>query len=425
MTNNENQDIFLEEEREESEEQELQQEQEEQEEYYDFRYNSLKKKGTIISICMIWIFCLVIFGTAGLHFLTEDKSFSDSENRVLGSFPRLTAASIADGSFMEDFEAYLTDQFPFRDSIIALKTATDRILGKNEENGVYIGKEGFLFDSQTPMDKSRVNTIGKAVKKFTEKYSNLKAAFVLAPNSSYIYSQYLPDYLGMPSQRDQIKQVKNAVGYKDIYWPAVPSVLTENAEKTQLYYKTDHHWTTRGAYLIFRDICLEWGLESSYKDINSKFRFYEVSNTFEGTLASNSGVHDTTDKIEICVPEDSEGTYVAHFESTGEKTASLFFEDRLGEKNQYEVFLGGNYDKVIISTTTSVNRNLLLIKDSYANCMIPMLTPYFSKIVVIDPRYLTDSLDSIIKENDFSHIMFLYNVNTLLEDNSLVPCLES
>jgi hypothetical protein len=125
------------------------------------------------------------------------------------------------------------------------------------------------------------------------------------------------------------------------------------------------------------------------------------------------------------VPNDSEGTYVAHFESTGEKTASLFFEDRLGEKNQYEVFLGGNYDKVIISTTTSVNRNLLLIKDSYANCMIPMLTPYFSKIVVIDPRYLTDSLDSIIKENDFSHVMFLYNVNTLLEDNSLVPCLES
>ena len=119
------------------------------------------------------------------------------------------------------------------------------------------------------------------------------------------------------------------------------------------------------------------------------------------------------------------GTYVAHFESSGEKTASLFFEERLSEKNQYEVFLGGNYDKVIISTTSTVNRNLLLIKDSYANCMIPMLTPYFSKIVVIDPRYLTDSLDSIIKENDFSHVMFLYNVNTFLEDNSLAACLES
>ena len=131
--NNENQDIFLEE------------EQEEQEEFFDFRYNSLKKKGAIISIFMIWFFCLIIFGMSGLHVLTDDKNFSDSENRVLGTFPKLTVSSISDGSFMRDFETYLTDQFPFRDSIISVKTFTDRILGKNEENGVYIGKEGFLF----------------------------------------------------------------------------------------------------------------------------------------------------------------------------------------------------------------------------------------------------------------------------------------
>ena len=116
---------------------------------------------------------------------------------------------------------------------------------------------------------------------------------------------------------------------------------------------------------------------------------------------------------------------MVNFESSGEKTASLFFKDKLQQKNQYEVFMGGNYDKVIISTVSQSGRSLLLIKDSYANCMIPMLTPYFSKIVVIDPRYLTDSLDSIVKENDFSHMLYLYNINTLLEDNSLVPCLES
>ena len=131
------------------------------------------------------------------------------------------------------------------------------------------------------------------------------------------------------------------------------------------------------------------------------------------------------DKIEICVPKKSEGTYVVNFESSGDKTASLFFKDKLKNKNHYEVFLGGNYDKVIISTVSPSKRSLLLIKDSYANCMIPMLTPYFNKIVVIDPRYLTDSLDSIVKENDFSHMMYLYNVNTLFEDSSLVSCLES
>ena len=410
--NTDNQEVFLD-------------ESEDTEEYYDFRYNSLRKKGAVISIIMIWLFCLVIFGMSGLHILTDDRSFSEGENRVLASFPKLTISTLTDGSFMKDFETYLTDQFPFRDSIISAKTVADRILGKNEENGVYIGKEGYLFDSQTPFVKEKVKEISKAVKGFRNKHTNLETAFVLAPNSSYVYSELLPKYLELPLQNKQINNIRKQIASDDILWPSAASLLKKNAEKTQLYYKTDHHWTTRGAYLIFKEICLQWGFETSKKEIDKKFDFFEVSTTFEGTLASTSGVHGTTDKIEICVPKNSEGTYVAYFESSGEKTASLFFADKLKNKNQYEVFLGGNYDKVIISTVSPSNKSLLLIKDSYANCMIPMLTPYFSKIVVIDPRYLTDSLDSIIKENEFTHMLYLYNLNTLLEDNSLVPCLES
>ena len=410
--NTDNQEVFLD-------------ESEDTEEYYDFRYNSLRKKGAVISIIMIWLFCLVIFGMSGLHILTDDRSFSEGENRVLASFPKLTISTLTDGSFMKDFETYLTDQFPFRDSIISAKTVADRILGKNEENGVYIGKEGYLFDSQTPFVKEKVKEISKAVKGFRNKHTNLETAFVLAPNSSYVYSELLPKYLELPLQNKQINNIRKQIASDDILWPSAASLLKKNAEKTQLYYKADHHWTTRGAYLIFKEICLQWGFETSKKEIDKKFDFFEVSTTFEGTLASTSGVHGTTDKIEICVPKNSEGTYVAYFESSGEKTASLFFADKLKNKNQYEVFLGGNYDKVIISTVSPSNKSLLLIKDSYANCMIPMLTPYFSKIVVIDPRYLTDSLDSIIKENEFTHMLYLYNLNTLLEDSSLVPCLES
>lgn len=401
------------------------QEQEDTEEFYDFRYSILRKKGTIISIVMIWLFCLVIFGMAGLHILSDDREFSQSENRVLASFPKFTISTLADGSFMKDFETYLTDQFPFRDGIISLKTFADRLFGKNEENGVYIGKEGFLFDSQTPYDADKTKQISKAVRKFAENHPELNTAFALVPNSTYIYSQYLPQYLEMPAQKKIINSVRKQLDSEEMFWPEASDILLKNAEKSQLYYKTDHHWTTRGAYLIFKEICLEWGFENSKKDIDKKFDFYEVSTTFEGTLASTSGVHDVTDKIEICVPKKSEGTYIVHFESSGEKTASMFFEDKLEQKNQYELFLGGNYDKVVISTVSTDNKNLLLIKDSYANCMIPMLTPYFSKIVVIDPRYLTDSLDSIIKENEFTHMLYLYNLNTLLEDNSLVPCLAS
>jgi hypothetical protein len=403
----------------------LEEKEEDNEEFYDFRYNSLKKKGAIVSIIMIWFFCLVIFGVAGLHFVTKDNSFSESENRVLAQFPKLSVATITDGSFMKDFETYLTDQFPFRDGIISLKTFADRMIGKNEENGVYIGKNGYLFETQTALDKKHIKQLAEAVKEFRNKHQSLETAFVLVPNSSYVYSEYLPDYLEVESQRKLISDVHKLIDDDSILWPAAAKILKDNADDTQLYYKTDHHWTTRGAYLLFKEIAISWGLEKDEKSIDDKFEFYEISHSFEGTLSSTSGVHDVQDTVEICLPEKSEGSYVANFESSGDKTASLFFKDKLKQKNHYEVFLGGNYDKVIISTVSTSKRSLLLIKDSYANCMIPMLTPYFSKIVVIDPRYLTDSLDSIIKENDFSHMMYLYNANTLFEDNSLVSCLES
>ena len=403
----------------------LEENEEENEEFYDFRYNSLKKKGAVISLILIWLFCLIIFGVSGLHLLSQDLKFSESENRVLSQFPKLSISSVVDGSFMKGFETYLTDQFPLRDNLISVKTFADRLVGKNEENGVFIGKNGYLFDSQTPLDKKQVKDISKAVLAFKEKHQDFKTAFVLVPNSTYVYSEYLPKYLELDNHRQLISYVHKQINDDSILWPAASKLLKAQAENTQLYYKTDHHWTTRAAYILFKDIALAWGLENDEKAIDDKFSFYEVSDSFEGTLASTSGVHDSKDKIEICVPEKSEGTYVVNFESSGDKTASLFFKDKLKSRNHYEVFLGGNYDKVIISTVSSSKRSLLLIKDSYANCMIPMLTPYFSKIVVIDPRYLTDSLDSIVKENDFSHMMYLYNVNTLLEDSSLASCLGS
>ena len=403
----------------------LEENEEENEEFYDFRYNMLKKKGAVISLIVIWLFCLIIFGVTGLHIVLGDSKFSESENRVLSQFPKLSIASVVDGSFMKGFETYLTDQFPLRDGLIAFKTFADRVVGKNEENGVYIGKNGYLFDSQTPLDKKQVKAIGEAVLEFKDAHQTFETAFVLVPNSSYIYSQYLPKYLEPDNQRQLISYVHKQINNETILWPAAAKLLKAQADETQLYYKTDHHWTTRAAYILFKDIALSWGLETDEKTIDEKFSFYEISDSFEGTLASTSGVHDTKDKVEICVPDNTEGTYVVNLESSGEKTTSLFFKDKLKNKNHYEVFLGGNYDKVIISTVAESKRSLLLIKDSYANCMIPMLTPYFSKIVVIDPRYLTDSLDSIVKENDFSHMMYLYNVNTLLEDTSLVSCLES
>ncbi len=391
------------------------------------------RDGRLISAVVALIFILGVFSVSGLHLLTDDREFSQNENRVLASLPKFSLSSIADGSLMRDFETYLTDQFPFRDSLISLKTLSDRVVGKNEENGVYIGKDDFLFEAPSAYDEEKVKEITDAVLKFSKKNKSLKKVFLLAPNSSYIYSDKLPDYLELPSQGEQISEIYGLLKKDKSIKKIDICGLFEKSKDTDdylLYYKTDHHWTTKAAKKVFNALNNKGYLANDsgyYMSAKNKpdYEFYTVSTSFQGTLASTAGVHDTSDKIEICMPKGSQGTYVANFESSGYKTASLFFKDKLEVKNHYEVFLGGNYDKVVITTVSESDNALLLIKDSYANCMIPMLTPYFSKIVVVDPRYLTDSLQSIIAENDFSHVMFLYNLNTLLEDTSLVPCLES
>ncbi|MBQ4208626.1 MAG: hypothetical protein II621_10015, partial [Clostridia bacterium] len=131
------------------------------------------------------------------------------------------------------------------------------------------------------------------------------------------------------------------------------------------------------------------------------------------------------DVLQICAPKNSAGTYTVSYESQNKVTTSVFDTEKLEQKNQYEVFLGGNFDKIVITTLSESGNTLLLFKDSFANCLIPMLTPYFSKIVIIDPRYFSDSLSDVLEDTDFTHVLFVYNLNTFLADKSLAGVLAS
>lgn len=380
-----------------------------------------RKKVTAIGLSLSCAFVSIIVLVAFLILLIPDKQMSEKENRVLAQKPVLTLSSITSGKFMKDFESYLTDQFPLRDRIISFKTFVDRSVGKKEENGVYIGKNGFLFEEQTEYDKDNVEKITSAVVNFAKENKKLKKAFLLSPNSSYVLGDLMPKGYEPESQKQQLERIKELVEPSGISWVDCVKIFDAQEDKTGLFYRTDHHWTTKAAYLAFKELAGTFGISLK----NAKFKLYSVSDSFQGTLASSSGVGSSTDEIQICIAQKPAVSYVVSYESSNKKTATLFDKDKLNQKNQYEVFLGGNYDKVIISTSADTDNTLLLFKDSYANCMIPMLTPFFAKIVVIDPRYFSDSLDGIMKEYNFTHVLFLYNLNTFLADTSLVDALES
>ena len=377
-----------------------------------------KPKGRVIFSLFISFFCLLIGFLSLYGFMVPDREFSENESRLLEKMPAITFAGVIDGSFMKSFETYLTDQFPFRDEAIYIKSVLESALGKNEENGAYIGKDGFLFEKQTPYSEEKMKVTAKSLNAFTKANKGIKTAFALVPNSSFIYAENLPDYLETENQKEQIEAFYTLLDENIIRIDAVTPLLEAKSEG-RVFYKSDHHWTTYGAFSVFEKITEGFGECINAED----FEFYTVSNSFEGTLKSKSPAQSSIDSVEVCFPKDSQGTYFVEFSGEGNKKESLFVKEKLEGKNHYEVFLGGNFAKVTITTTLEGDRKLLLVKDSFANCLIPMLTPYFSKIVVVDPRYMTEGIDGIMNEDTFTDILFLYNANTFFGDSVLTDVL--
>ena len=377
-------------------------------------------KGNVVFLCLTVCFCFII-GVGGLvNFIAKDRDFSESENRVLASFPKLTLSSIADGTFMKNFETYMSDQFVLRDRMISLKSYFDRLSGMRESNGVYIADDGFLIEKPSKYTAKKAKAMTKSINSFMKKYPEITKMVAISPNASYIYSEKLPSGIELHSQYSELKGILNRLEGENYSFLNVTKALKNAKEKSDVFYRTDHHWTTRGAYAVFKAIADRWNLDRS----QVKYKFLTVSSDFEGTLASKTGIHDNKDKIEICLPKNSEGSYIVSYESQDKRTTSLFEPSKLQQKNKYEVFLGGNYDRVVIDTVSKSRATLLIIKDSYANCLIPMLTPYFAKIVVVDPRYMTESVHNVMDEYNISHVLFLYNLNTFLQDTSLEDALK-
>ena len=206
----------------------------------------------------------------------------------------------------------------------------------------------------------------------------------------------------------------------NVGWIDVTAALQQHVEEG-IYYHTDHHWTSRGAYYAFLDAADDLGISEELKSYNA----YTVSTTFEGTLASKSGDHSTTDTIEVFEPVDPGSEFYVTYDDSQEKSRSLFIRSNLDKKDQYTVFFGGNHPRITIETTNNNDRSLLIFKDSYANCFVQFLTPYYEKIILIDPRYYYDDVGAVISSEEITDVLFLYNLSTYLSDTSLADTLNA
>lgn len=365
---------------------------------------------------MLGIICLI-------NMITKDKVFSVKENRMLQQKPVLSLASLESGRWMEQYETYVSDQFAGRDFWVTLKTRVDLLSGKRKSNGVFKGKDGYLLEDIARPNQEQLQANLQAMRAFGETYQEIPMYMMLAPNAANIESDKLPGFAVTVDQEKQFQKIKEELG--TVYqWVDVSSALKAHKEE-EIYYHTDHHWTTLGAYYGFEALADTMELDKSKI---SDMKPYAVSDSFNGTLSSTSG-YETNRKepVYIYAPENLEMATQVVVTNVNEKkkTATLYDASKLEGKDQYALFLGGNYPRLNIKTTSESQERLLLIKDSYANSVIPFLIPYYREIVVVDPRYYYDDINSVMTEKQISSVLFLYNGNTFVEDNSISGVLQN
>lgn len=361
------------------------------------------------------IFILTLFLFLIINVIVPDREKSVQENRMLATKPKFRLSSLISGDYDEKFEAYMDDQFVGRDMWRKLKVTVDRIGGSRQENGVYIGTNGQLLEQIEVADENHLAANIKAIKSFSESQSKIPVRMMLVPDAANVLNHSLPSLVKPEDQTQMFSMVRKDLG-DSVEWIDVSTEL--NKHKTEkIYYKTDHHWTTLGAFYAFQAAAPSLGIEG---DLSGKYVSYAVSDSFNGMLASKSGVNlGEKEQIDIYVPTEEDTDLIVDYVDEGKRSTSLYDSSKLKEKDQYTVFLGGNSSLLDIRTVSTSTKRLLLVKDSFANSFIPFLTPYYREIVVVDPRYYSGTINDLMDSYRISEVLFLYSGNTFFKDNNI------
>lgn len=361
------------------------------------------------------IFILILFLFLIINIIVPNKEKSVQENRMLATKPKFRLSSLISGDYDEKFEAYMDDQFVGRDMWRKLKVTVDRICGSRLENGVYIGRNGQLLEQIEVADENHLAANIKAIKSFSERQKKIPVRMMLVPDAANVLNHSLPALAKPEDQTQMFSMVRKDLG-DSVEWIDVSTEL--NKHKTEkIYYKTDHHWTTLGAFYAFQAAAPSLGIEG---DLSGKYVSYAVSDSFNGMLASKSGVSlGEKEQIDIYVPTEEDTDLIVDYVDEGKRSTSLYDSSKLKEKDQYTVFLGGNSSLLDIRTVSTSTKRLLLVKDSFANSFIPFLTPYYREIVVVDPRYYSGTINDLMDSYRISEVLFLYSGNTFFKDNNI------
>lgn len=367
-------------------------------------------KQKIVSV--IFIFVVFFFFVAGL--ITPDKDFSYNENRELAQLPEFSLQNLFKGTFTTDYEDYVTDQILFRDKFVTLATNIKLLMGQKEINGVYFSDNYFVekFRGQD-VDKELLTKTEGYLKTFLDKHENAKIGII--PTAGGVVDGLYPKYSDNINQKEMIDEIYSNFNQSQVI--DMYSYLKEH-QNEEIYYRTDHHWTTLGAYYGYEAIA-----DAFEKDIIKLDQYNKevVDDNFLGTIQSKVNYDIGSDTIYKYVPKfDVEYELILN-EIATTKTDSLYDERKLNSKEKYAVFLGGNNGATrIINKSAKNDDKILIIKDSYSHCLAPFLINNYSEVVLLDLRYFFGGVETFLQGEEFDDILIMYNLKNLVEEKTIV-----
>lgn len=356
------------------------------------------------------VFCSFIGFFFIFNVLSIDKEFSELENRYLEKMPEFSTESLIDGSFTRKFEKYLTDQFVLRDEFVMLKSISEKALGRQENNGVYLGDNGYLLQRFEQPDEKILGRNMEAVENFAS-IVDIPVYASIIPSSANIYGEKLPKFAYTFDENIILNRAKNT--WKKAKYIDIQSELQKNKNE-YIYYKTDHHWTTLGAYFAYKKIMETMGkTPKTLANLDEKVISSDFYGTYHSKALNTGAVPDILTRY-----IDDKNTKVAIYESEYPRTGMLYVESFINKKDKYSYFFGGNFPQVKLSTGKG-DGNLLIIKDSYSNALAPFFLDDYNQITMLDLRFYKLPISEFIKQNNIDEVLILYSSSNFSTDTNL------
>lgn len=368
-------------------------------------------------------FCLIIAILSVLFVVLPDKEFSEQENRNLEQAPELNNDTFFSGEFAKDTNVYYSDQFPFRNLFVKIKSFSELALLKGENNGVLYSEEQLAVKDFNAY-QSIINIVEDTDRIFLDSAeAQLKAIDTLGKNLEIPLVTVIPPRTidiadskfsyDRPDGDKVFAIMQNTLGEDTGYIDTLGILRPKYEQGEYVYYRTDHHWTTQGAYYIYCEIMNQLGRADN---IIPKSEFEtEVIEDFSGTTAAraNFPIY-KKDTLEIWhLDDDDQYTVIADDENIG----GFYNRSYLEKSDKYSVFLDGTHGVTTIKKNSAERDTLLIAKDSFANCLIPFLAREFDIVALnlADSSFITAYAETYQADA----VLLVYNTENLITTGEL------